>query len=52
MFKTLVGDYYINVFSYTQSTYSLVYYVETDDGLMTNIQLLMGQRQKGVLKST
>lgn len=28
--KSLEGDYYVNVFGYTTSTFSLVYFIETE----------------------
>eukprot|EP00347_Sterkiella_histriomuscorum_P004193 403361391 len=51
-FKTLEADYYIAVFGYTQSTYSLVYFTESEAGVKSNIKLLTGQKQRGVMKST
>ena len=51
-FKSLVGDYYVAVFGYVQSTFSIVYMVETENGDKTIIKLMTGQKQRGVIKTT
>ena len=51
--QTLEGVYYITVYGYVQSTFSLVYFSHTDsdiDGPL--VKLSLGLRQKGVIKST
>jgi hypothetical protein len=44
--STLVGDYYINVYGYVQSTFSLVYFVSTKDKTtqIPKVKLAMGQK--------
>lgn len=41
-FKELEGTYYLAVFGYVQSTFSIVYYTETEDGKQSTIKLLTG----------
>ena len=50
--ETLEGDYYVGVFGYVQSTFSLVYYVETEGGHVSKVKLMTGQKQRGVLSTT
>lgn len=40
--QSLVGDYYISVFGYVQSTFTLVYFVELEDGNISSIRLMTG----------
>lgn len=37
IYKTLVGDYYVAVFGYVQSTFSLVYFVESEGGIISTV---------------
>lgn len=52
--KTLDGEYYITVYGYVQSTFSLVYYTEVlgDEHHTPKVKLSTGKSQKGTLKST
>lgn len=47
---SLEGDYYIQVYGFVQSTYSIVYYLEVPE-TVPKIKLTTGQRQKGALKN-
>jgi hypothetical protein len=51
--KTLEGEYYITVYGYTQSTFSLVFFTHTSqEKNEAGVKLTLGMKQKGVLKST
>ena len=52
--KSLEGDYYISVYGFVQSTFSLVYFTESKGNTshVPKVKLLTGQKQKGILKST
>lgn len=51
--KTLEGEYYITVYGYVQSTFSLVYFAHTSqENNEAIVKLTLGMKQKGVLKST
>lgn len=42
--KTLEGDYYVSIFGWTQSTFTLIYYTENERGDRTAINLMTGQK--------
>ena len=51
--KTLEGEYYITVYGYVQSTFSLVYFAHnSQENSEAIVKLTLGMKQKGVLKST